>query len=695
MAYNSSYTGPEVDEGVRKATQIPEIKGEVANYASLPGGSASGDVYLVIAATTGYPAGFYRYNGSVWVFMGREAAPVDSVNTQTGAVVLDADDIDDTSTTNKFTTAAEISKLALIEDEATADQTGAEIKTAYESQANTNAFTDSEKSLLATVSSGAEANTVDSVNTQTGAVVLDADDISDSTTTNKFTTALDISKLANIEENATADQTAEEIKTAYESNSDTNVFTDTEKTKLSGIAPGADVTDSTTVSAAGAPIISSGSGAPSSTPAKVGDIYIDTTSDDAYIAVGTASASDWEISNDGAGSGSTNLSWTASTSTVASSTGTDAILTNADATNAGLMSSEDKVKLDDIDPLAEVNAVDSVNSQTGVVVLDADDISDATTTNKFTTTASVDAAGATMNTDTDVSGNSWVVDEDNMASNDATKVPTQQSVKAYIDTAVDGNATSIQGTNVDASVGTPNDGDILVYRSAGSDFVLEAKPAAGSNPAAADITDATADGIALITSADANPFTDDDVSKLDGIEIGADVTNAASVEAAGALMDSEVDANIKTLSLPASTTISTFGASLVDDADAATARTTLGVEDGQLGITIDGAGSAITTGIKGDLRVPFDCTITAADIVLDQTGSIVIDVWKDTYANYPATDADSITASSPPTVTSAVKSTDSTLTGWTTSLSAGDYLRFNVDSITTATRATLTLTITK
>ena len=32
-------------------------------------------------------------------------------------------------------------------------------------------------------------------------------------------------------------------------------------------------------------------------------------------------------------------------------------------------------------------AVDSVNSQTGAVVLDADDISDASTTNQFVTTA--------------------------------------------------------------------------------------------------------------------------------------------------------------------------------------------------------------------------------------------------------------------------------------------------------------------
>lgn len=50
-----------------------------------------------------------------------------------------------------------------------------------------------------------------------------------------------------------------------------------------------------------------------------------------------------------------------------------------------------------------------------------------------TDAANVDAAGATMNTDTDVSSNSYVLDEDDMASDDDTKVPTQQSVKAYVD----------------------------------------------------------------------------------------------------------------------------------------------------------------------------------------------------------------------------------------------------------------------
>lgn len=131
----------------------------------------------------------------------------------------------------------------------------------------------------------------------------------------------------------------------------------------------------------------------------------------------------------------------------------------------------------------------------------------------------------------------------------------------------------------------------------------------------------------------------------------------------------------------------TFGA--VAAADVST-----GLKTRTLGIVIDGGGSAITTGVKGYLQCPVSGTITSNTVLADQSGSIVIDVWKDTYANYPPTDADSITASAPPTISSAVKSTDSTLTGWTTSVTAGDCFGFNVDSATTVTRVTLELTLT-
>lgn len=64
--------------------------------------------------------------------------------------------------------------------------------------------------------------------------------------------AAEKTKLAGIETAATADQTGAEIKTAYEAESDTNAFTDAEKTKLAGIETAADVTDATNVDAAGA-----------------------------------------------------------------------------------------------------------------------------------------------------------------------------------------------------------------------------------------------------------------------------------------------------------------------------------------------------------------------------------------------------------------------------------------------------------
>lgn len=113
-----------------------------------------------------------------------------------------------------------------------------------------------------------------------------------------------------------------------------------------------------------------------------------------------------------------------------------------------------------------------------------------------------------------------------------------------------------------------------------------------------------------------------------------------------------------------------------------------------LTLGIDGGGSAITTGVKADLYVPYACTITAVTMLADQSGSIVVDIWKDTLANYPPTDSDSITASAPPTISSATNSQDTTLTGWTTSVSAGNTLRFNVDSASTVTRLNLVLTVT-
>lgn len=111
----------------------------------------------------------------------------------------------------------------------------------------------------------------------------------------------------------------------------------------------------------------------------------------------------------------------------------------------------------------------------------------------------------------------------------------------------------------------------------------------------------------------------------------------------------------------------------------------------------DGGGAVLTTGIKGDLSVPFACTITSARLLSDLSGNCVVDIWKDTYANYPPTVADTITASAKPTLSSATHSDDVTLTGWGAgkTVTAGDTIRFNIDSVAVCTRVTLILTATR
>ena len=114
---------------------------------------------------------------------------------------------------------------------------------------------------------------------------------------------------------------------------------------------------------------------------------------------------------------------------------------------------------------------------------------------------------------------------------------------------------------------------------------------------------------------------------------------------------------------------------------------------------IDGGGSALTTGIKGYLEVDFGCTINQVTLLADQSGSVEVDIWKTTYSafappTHPAV-GDSITASDVPTISTAEKYQDATLTGWTTTISAGDILAYNVVSATTITRVTVSLKVTR
>jgi len=350
---------------------------------------------------------------------------VSSVNTQTGAVVLDTDDISEGASNLYYTEArvsantdvvantaknsyptADATKLAGIEAGAEVNPTASEIKTAYESNSDTNAFTDAEKTKLSGIESGAEVNDVTSVNTQTGAVVLDADDIDDTATTNKFTTASDISK-------------------------------------LSGIEAGADVTDATNVAAAGAlmsgtAVISDLNDVASTTPTDGQVLTYDTTNGwqpetpSAGGAVDSVNGQTGTVvldADDIDDSTTTNKFTTAADISKLAGIEAGAEVNDVDSVNGqtGVVSL-DTADLTDVDTTAPTDGqvlryvsasskyvpttlsstapVDSVNGQTGAVVLDADDISDAATTNKYTTASDITKlAGIEANADVTDSAN--------------------------------------------------------------------------------------------------------------------------------------------------------------------------------------------------------------------------------------------------------------------------------------------------
>jgi hypothetical protein len=180
------------------------------------------------------------------------------------------------------------------------------------------------------------------------------------------------------------------------------------------------------------------------------------------------------------------------------------------------------------------------------------------------------------------------------------------------------------------------------------------------------------------------------------ITVGGDITQSGSTFTIGT--------NIVTNAKAAQMATNTFkgnntgGTANAADLTVTQMQTALGIPASKvigIPIVIDGGGAVITTGVKGDIEIPFDMTITGWTLLADQSGSIVIDIWKDTYANYPPVVGDSITASDKPTISSSNKAQDFAPTGWTTAVTAGDTLRFNVDSITTCQRVTLVLRGTK
>lgn len=138
--------------------------------------------------------------------------------------------------------------------------------------------------------------------------------------------------------------------------------------------------------------------------------------------------------------------------------------------------------------------------------------------------------------------------------------------------------------------------------------------------------------------------------------------------------------------------VGTHGQMLVASTDATNGVAWID-RDGAIEFTVGNGYSAITTDtVVPAIEVPANFTIEAARLYADASGSITLDVCKSTYANLPmASTDDSIVASAPPTLSGAQKSENTTLTGWTTSLTKGDWIQPFVTSAATCKWVTLSL----
>lgn len=113
------------------------------------------------------------------------------------------------------------------------------------------------------------------------------------------------------------------------------------------------------------------------------------------------------------------------------------------------------------------------------------------------------------------------------------------------------------------------------------------------------------------------------------------------------------------------------------------------------GVVIDGGGSAITTGSKGFIQIPYGATVSSWTVLADQSGSIVVDVKRSTYAGFPTTTSIVGGGGNKPTLSSVQNNTAAPSSWTSTAITAGDVLEFNVDSATTVTRVTVQLKLTR
>lgn len=290
-----------------------------------------------------------------------------------------------------------------------------------------------------------------------------------------------------------------------------------------------------------------------------------------------------------------------------------------------------------------------------------------------------------------------------------------------------GNATSIQGIPVIAT--PPSNGQVLAYNSSNGDYE-PISPSGSGTVTSVGLVDST--GIFTVTgspvtgsgsltlsalaSQSANTFLAApngapgasafraivavDVPTLNQNTSGtaanitassnSTLTTLSALSLPGAQVAGNISGNAANVTASSNSTLTTLSALSLPASQVTNIAVGL-VES--FGISIDGGGSAISNGTYAVRSMPTAGVITSWVLLADVSGSITVDIKKSTFSGYNTTT--SITAAAIPALSSVIKNQSSTLTGWTTSFSAGDVMQFVVSGASTVTKITLTVLYTR
>jgi len=391
----------------------------------------------------------------------------------------------------------------------------------------TNIKTINSTSLLGSGDIVLSGGAVDSVNTKTGVVVIDADDISDSATTNKFVTASDITKLANTSGTNTGDQDISGISANASAITDIETKTDnisvTQPVDLDTMESDIATNNAKTgITAGQASAITSNTAKntyPSGDSTKVGHISVtqavnldtmesDIATNNAKVGITGTQASDITANN-------AKISYT-DASAVAANT---AKVTNA--THTGEVTGSGVLTI-------AGNVVDEANLKVSNAPTDGYALVARSANSGGMTWEAVSGGGGTVDFVSNVATNT-ILGRTTAGSGDSEEL-TPTAVRTLIN--VEDGATADQ---TGAQIKTAYEAEANAFTDAKNTKLTGIETGA-------DVTDEG--NVSVTASVVANTakisFDSTSSTKLGTIETNADVTDTANVTTAGALMDSEV-----------------------------------------------------------------------------------------------------------------------------------------------------------